>query len=154
MPDIGRDIRDLFSIQSEADAPGFHGIGQDHFPKREFLVTARCDQPRPMIVHAVSIRSRRHAGASDGDSNSALWLFFRDGVHERISDFAATFGLTEAEKEILDMLARGMSIRAIAERTGRSYGTSRWHVQNILSKTQAGSQKKLIASLYQQAYPL
>ena len=154
IPDIGDDIRDLFSILSENDAPGFHGNGQDYFPKREFLVTARCDEPRPMIVHAVSIRSRLHSSGSDNDSNSALWLFFRDSVHERISDFSATFGLTEAEKEILDMLARGMSIRAIAERTGRTYGTSRWHVQNILSKTQVGSQKMLIASLYQQAYPL
>lgn len=67
------------------------------------------------------------------------------------ADFAA-FGakhhLTPTEVEILSALLRGRSLKDISHETDRSYGTVRWHVQNILEKCQVRSQKRLLSEFY------
>ncbi len=65
-----------------------------------------------------------------------------------VEAFGRKWGLTGAETELLDALLRGMSLREVAEQSGRSYGTVRWHMQNILSKCQVGSQKDLLREFY------
>lgn len=62
--------------------------------------------------------------------------------------FATQYGLTPTETEILAALIQGHSPRAIAGASGRSYGTVRWHVQNILEKSQAGTRQQLMREFY------
>ncbi len=65
-----------------------------------------------------------------------------------INAFREANQLTSTEAEILSYLARGQSLRQISTASSRGYGTIRWHVQNILSKTGNTSQKELIANFY------
>lgn len=110
-------------------------------PKLELAAPQGCFQIVPV-----------DAGHDEGHV-SYLWFAFENRIHARVREFQTRFALTETEAEILDRLARGMAVRQIAEATGRTYGTVRWHVQNLLSKTGAGSQPRLIAKLYQDVHP-
>ncbi len=65
-----------------------------------------------------------------------------------IADFGAKWHLTNTEVQVLAGLLQGASLKQIAEKSARSYGTVRWHVQNILTKCQVGSQKELLREFY------
>jgi DNA-binding NarL/FixJ family response regulator len=62
--------------------------------------------------------------------------------------FGERYALTNTEVSILAALLRGYSLRNIAEESGRSYGTMRWHVQNILGKCQVKTQQNLLNEFY------
>lgn len=66
-----------------------------------------------------------------------------------IQQFGDKHGLTQAEVDILADLLEGKSLKAIASRTNRSYGTVRWHVHNILVKCNVQSQANLLSEFYQ-----
>jgi len=65
-----------------------------------------------------------------------------------IQAFGTKHHLTPTEVEILTALLRGRSLRDISRETDRSYGTVRWHVQNILEKCHVRSQKRLMSEFY------
>lgn len=65
-----------------------------------------------------------------------------------VAIFAQKYNLTDAQSEILSALLEGHSPKQIAENTNRTYGTVRWHVQNILEKCQVKSQKNLLHQFY------
>jgi len=65
-----------------------------------------------------------------------------------VEQFGEKFALTSSEVEVLTALLQGKTLKFIAEKTGRSYGTVRWHVQNILEKCQVKSQKNLLSEFY------
>ena len=67
---------------------------------------------------------------------------------EEVEAFGAKWGLTGAETELLAALLQGLSLKEMAAQSGRSYGTVRWHMQNILNKCQVGSQKDLLREFY------
>ncbi len=73
-------------------------------------------------------------------------------VHQQPNDklrhFGATFDLTRTEIEILSYLLEGYSLKAIAAETGRTYGTVRWHIRNLLEKCQVKSQTNLLRQFY------
>lgn len=66
-----------------------------------------------------------------------------------IQAFGTKHHLTPTEVEILSALLRGRSLKDISRETDRSYGTVRWHVQNILEKCHVRSQKRLMSEFYQ-----
>jgi DNA-binding NarL/FixJ family response regulator len=53
--------------------------------------------------------------------------------------------LTEREREVLALLAQGLSNREVAERMGLSLKTARNHVSNVLSKLQVADRSEAIA---------
>lgn len=63
--------------------------------------------------------------------------------------FGERYALTNTEVRILAALLQGYSLRNIAQESGRSYGTMRWHVQNILGKCQVKTQQNLLNEFYQ-----
>ena len=65
-----------------------------------------------------------------------------------VNAFGKKFLLTEAEMVILSALLAGTSMRAIAAQTQRTYGTVRWHAQNILEKCQVNNQQSLLSEFY------
>ena len=66
----------------------------------------------------------------------------------KVDRFGKQNGLTKTETQVLAAVLDGQSLRSIAADSQRSYGTIRWHVQNILSKCQAPNQKSLIREFY------
>ena len=56
-------------------------------------------------------------------------------------------GLTPSETEIAILLAEGKSVRQIAEVTGRSYDTVRFHIRHILTKLGASRQVEVVQTV-------
>ena len=71
-----------------------------------------------------------------------------DPTKNNVAQFGEKYSLTPAETAILGALLEGHSLREISQSTQRSYGTVRWHVQNILDKCQVNSQKSLLKEFY------
>ena len=85
----------------------------------------------------------RHLVALVGEESLAL-----EKPRLEVAAFGRHWGLTESETDLLAALLQGLSLREAAEQSGRSYGTVRWHMQNILSKCQVASQKDLLREFY------
>lgn len=66
----------------------------------------------------------------------------------QIIQFGKKYGLTVAETKILEELLHGKSLRGIAKDTGRTYGTVRWHVHNVLEKCHVKTQQNLLSEFY------
>jgi len=60
--------------------------------------------------------------------------FIPPTVAARIAEFTPRIDLTPRETEVLDLVARGLSNQEIAEAIGRTEGTVKVHVKNILAK--------------------
>lgn len=65
-----------------------------------------------------------------------------------VAAFGRKWALTTSETEVLAALLQGLSLKHVAKQTNRSYGTVRWHVQNMLTKCQVTSQKNLLREFY------
>ncbi len=85
----------------------------------------------------------RHLVALVGKEALAL-----EKPEQKVAAFGRKWGLTPTETELLAALLQGLSLREAAEQSGRSYGTVRWHMQNILGKCQVNSQKDLMREFY------
>ncbi len=71
-----------------------------------------------------------------------------ENTNDAVEEFGMKYALTGSEIQVLSNLLQGKSLKAIAGESGRSYGTVRWHVQNILEKCQVKSQKNLLNEFY------
>ncbi len=71
-----------------------------------------------------------------------------ENANDAVEEFGMKYALTGAEVDVLSDLLKGKSLKAIADESERSYGTVRWHVQNILEKCQVKSQKNLLREFY------
>ncbi|MCB1518654.1 MAG: hypothetical protein KDJ19_13695 [Hyphomicrobiaceae bacterium] len=111
-------------------------------------------------IHLLLWRSEEEENYSERD-RQRLALFMRyllalvdtqflaaDAPDKAVLSFGQRHGLTGAETSILSDLLQGRSPRDIAHQSERSYGTVRWHIQNILEKCQVGSQKDLLREFY------
>lgn len=67
-----------------------------------------------------------------------------DARRERCGAFAAAFGLTERETEVLELLVRGRTLKVVAERLTISKGTAGTHIANIYRKADVHKQQDLI----------
>ena len=63
---------------------------------------------------------------------------------EKAAHFQSLFGLTQAEMDITKGLVNGTSLNAIAEKRGRSVGTVRQQVKQLLAKLELRSQTELV----------
>lgn len=74
--------------------------------------------------------------------------FSKVETDDDVTTYGKKYGLTKTEIEVLSALLQGQSLKIIAQTTNRTYGTVRWHVQNILEKCQVSSQKNLLRDFY------
>jgi DNA-binding NarL/FixJ family response regulator len=65
-------------------------------------------------------------------------------VAERLSEYFPQVALTPRETEVLALVADGLGNREIAERLGRSSGTVKIHVENILDKLGAADRTQAV----------
>ena len=90
----------------------------------------------------------RHLATLVSASNVKLGIEDSTSPNKEIRSFGEKYSLTHTEVSILSDLIAGQSLKMIATKSGRSYGTVRWHVQNILAKCQVKSQKNLLSEFY------
>jgi len=83
------------------------------------------DRPEPLLVHLI-----------------------QDGAQEVVSDFAqvdAAPRLTPRQRQVLRLLAEGVSARGIADRLGLAETTARNHIRAVLVELEAHSQLEAVA---------
>lgn len=72
---------------------------------------------------------------------------FNTVLNERCSTIAARYGLSNRETEVLEQLARGRSLQAIADDLHVAYSTVKTHTDHIYAKTSVHSRQDLISLL-------
>lgn len=72
---------------------------------------------------------------------------FNAVLSERCSAVAAHYGLSNRETEVLEQLARGRSLQAIADDLHVAYSTIKTHTDHIYAKTNVHSRQDLISLL-------
>lgn len=77
-----------------------------------------------------------------------IWFVHNANPNKDVAALGTEAGLTPTEIETFSHLAQGNSARSIAQITGQSDATVRWHIRNILAKCGVRSQKELLAKLF------
>ena len=107
------------------------------------LVRRALDEP-PLVLHVSPVGE----GGTETDTGrvAALVLVVDPGNRTRIDPalVAAALGLTPVESRVAVQLAEGMTVRDIAQTTGRTEHTIRWHMKNIFAKQGIGRQFELV----------
>ena len=116
---------------------------ETHVPRRGSITVSR-PRGRPCLnLHAIPVNGR--AGADTGGV-AAFVLLVELPPRERVDSnlVAGALGLSPAEARVAAMLAKGHKLREIEAITGPSYGTLRWHLNNIFAKCGVSNQTDLV----------
>lgn len=121
-----------------------HQVFADHLAKTMELTVP---DGRSWKMHLVPYASLSQAPDS-AEEKTLLVMFEKPTgeLEERVREFAMQVDLTKAECEVLALLTRGMSAKAIARRRNGSANTARNQIMAILEKTGHHSQRELIAT--------
>ena len=109
------------------------------------LLLRRAPGAAPVVVHVTPV------GGPPPDYGArrvaALVLLVAPGRPARIDPalVATTLGLTRAESQVAARLAAGLTVRAIAEATGRQESSIHWHLKRIYRKLGLTRQAELVA---------
>lgn len=116
---------------------------EEHVPRRGSITVSRPRGHPCLFLHVIPVSGR--AGEDAGDVAAyvlAVELPRRARVDANL--VAGALGLSPAEARLAAMLAQGHKLREIAALTGPSYGTLRWHLQNIYAKCGVSNQMDLV----------
>ncbi len=104
------------------------------------------DRPGAITWARAALASFERLGATH-DANEAAGLLRELGISARTGARRQTSGgqLTQREKEVLALVARGLSNREIAERLFISAKTAEHHISQVLSKLGAKSRAEAVA---------
>ena len=105
---------------------------------------SREHSPARLVVHVSPVGA---GGATDrSDRVGALVLVVDPDRRSRLDGglVGMLLDLTPAESHVAVALAEGKTIRAIAEETGRSETTVKWHVQHLFGKLRVSRQADLV----------
>jgi DNA-binding NarL/FixJ family response regulator len=112
-------------------------------PRVAWTVAARQAGVRAVLGREASGEEVRAAlGAATAGLIALHPDVFRAGI--RASDAGEDRALTPRERELLEMLAEGLSNRTIAHRLGISTNTVKFHVASILDKLGVGSRTEAV----------
>ena len=108
------------------------------------MTVGRSSDRTRLAVHITPL-ARHEWDFSEGRA-AALVLVVDPESRSRIDAgvVAEALGLTRVESRLAVMLATGHSLRDIAELSGRSYGTVRWHLNRIMRKQRLSRQAELV----------
>ncbi len=106
------------------------------------------DASADQMIAAVRTVHQGHAILAPEVTRAVIARYATTRVRRSPSD-AVLATLTEREREILTLVARGLSNRDIGTRLYVSEGTAKTHVSNILSKTGLHSRVQLVALAYE-----
>lgn len=109
----------------------------------------RKNSSRKLSVHVMPLQKSR--AAESNEDAAALVLISKTRADTPVPSAAMleeAFGLTAIEAQLVVLLAKGHSIREIAELDGRSYYTVRWHIQNVFQKLGVSRQAELVRLVF------
>ena len=98
----------------------------------------------PVVLHVNPVGDRHPHMRTRQVAALVLIVDPSSGLRIDLGLVAASLGLTPAESQVAVELAQGHSVTEIAERTGRSEGTIRWHVKRIFRKQGITRQAELV----------
>lgn len=108
------------------------------------MTVARPSASTRLVVHIVPLSTRQR----ESDARQvAVLVLVADPERRPMIDVGlvqAALGLTPAESQLATLVADGQRVRDIAERTGRSEGTVRWHLNRIFRKQGISGQADLV----------
>ncbi|WP_323754417.1 helix-turn-helix transcriptional regulator [Marinobacter sp.] len=104
--------------------------GQEHLPERELRML---ESMLPHIERAVSLYCKLRG--------------YRAPAELRTEQLVETFGFTPAETQIAEQLVVGKCLAEIAENSGRSRETVKYHLRNLFRKTGSNRQLELVSLL-------
>jgi DNA-binding NarL/FixJ family response regulator len=107
------------------------------------------DTPRRELLHAIEVIARGDALISPQITRRLIAEFAARQDHQAPSAPQSLRELTEREREILILVARGLSNDAIAGRLVISPLTAKTHVRNILRKLDCRDRAGLVALAYE-----
>ncbi|MER5970999.1 response regulator transcription factor [Streptomyces sp. NPDC002055] len=103
------------------------------------------DAPHDDLIHAV-----RAAAVGDGFASRALTGLLLQAIRSRSTQFGGDLPvsgrLTEREQDVVRLICRGLSNKAIAADLSVSEKTVKFHVSNVLAKAGLSTRAQLIAS--------
>lgn len=118
------------------------------------LTFMNSDNSSPLVLHL--FRDATQKRESEQFTQQVLDVVRRmregglPGVGLPVSGSSSVQDLTEREREVLSLLAQGLSTRDIAQSLSISLSTARNHVQNILHKLNVHSRLEAVAYAYEQ----
>ena len=107
-------------------------------------------QPSPLSMLALHVQPVTSGEGAFRSQHVAALVLLIDPVNwARINPelVKEALGLTPSETEIAILLAEGKSVRQIAEVTGRSYDTVRFHIRHILTKLDVSRQVEVVQTV-------
>lgn len=113
-------------------------------PRGGSTAIRRRNGEHPLAVHVHPVK-RYHSTL--GDRRPAVLVLIGDAWEKARIDPHVTgeiLGLTSAEARVVALLTEGMSIREIADATGRAENTIRWQTKQAMSKTGCSRQADLV----------
>lgn len=114
-------------------------------PRVAWTVAARQAGVRAVLGREASGEELRAAlGAATAGLIALHPDVFRAGIRASGADAGEDRALTPRERELLEMLAEGLSNRTIAHRLGISTNTVKFHVASILGKLGVGSRTEAV----------
>jgi DNA-binding CsgD family transcriptional regulator len=84
----------------------------------------------------------------DGPDSSVAVLIDQASPHELAPLIADSYGLTEQERRVTELVAQGLSTSEIAKRLHLSAYTVQDHLKSVFDKTGSGSRGELVARLF------
>lgn len=115
----------------------------NHAPRRGSITVSRPRGHPCLFLHVIP-----ESGQPEGDTGdvAAFVLVVELPRRARVDAglVAGALGLSPTEARVATMLAKGHKLREIAVLTGPSYGTLRWHLQNIYAKCGVSNQVDLV----------
>lgn len=106
----------------------------------------------PLLVHVAPADSSMRVPVSGAVSEAVVWIIDPAGHSNfNLALLRETFGLTASEAKLCEELARGHSVREVAESLNVSIPTIRTHLAHALEKTATHRQSELVTVILRAA---
>jgi len=113
-------------------------------------------RPSSRLPFVLMVMPKQLPAATLGCNAPVAFLFLRDLDRQldiSIAAFSKAYQLTRAETRLVKQFATGLSLGEYAASAGLSEDTVRWHMKNVLAKTNCSSQVQLLNLIRKSSLP-
>ncbi|MEM6662347.1 MAG: helix-turn-helix transcriptional regulator [Pseudomonadota bacterium] len=116
-------------------------------PRREAIVTSSDGSPTALCIEVAPLDVLQEMGSTPLAGAIVYSLDTSVPLRARTAPLKSIYGLTDAETEVLDLIAEGLTNPEIAEQRGRAPDTVNAQVKSILGKTRCANRTQLVRLL-------
>jgi DNA-binding CsgD family transcriptional regulator/PAS domain-containing protein len=125
-----------------------HGNAENAWRSGGALAVSRPSLRRPLSVIVIPLRAEALTRGDNARRVAALFVTDPErSVETDVDVLQRLWALTPTEAKIASMLAGGHTIASISDRCTITNATVRWHLKNVLAKTQTSRQVDLVRLL-------